>query len=63
MGSFCSKENQPGGRQPHDYNRNHNQSNGAATTSRGGKDRYAQIGDDYQTLEQVGGSLIIRVTS
>ncbi|RCV31649.1 hypothetical protein SETIT_6G195000v2 [Setaria italica] len=57
MGSFFSKENQPGGRQPHDYNHSHNQNNGAATASRGGKNRYAKIGDDYHTLEQVTDAL------
>ena len=55
MGLWCSKENQSGGRQPHDYNHNHNHnhSNGAAAASKGGKNRYAKIGDDYHTLEQV----------
>ncbi|CAO2191909.1 unnamed protein product [Urochloa humidicola] len=62
MGVFCSKENQSGGRQPHEYNhnRNQNQNNGAAATasaSRGGKNRYAKIGDDYNTLEQVTDAL------
>ena len=55
MGLWCSKENQSGGWQPHDYNHNHNHnhSNGAAAASKGGKNRYAKIGDDYHTLEQV----------
>ena len=53
MGSWCSKENTPGGRQQqqHDHNHNHNHSSGAA--SKGGKNRYANFGDDYHTLEQV----------
>jgi hypothetical protein len=51
MGSWCSKENTPGGRQPHDHNHNHNHNSSAA--SKGGKNRYANFGDDYHTLEQV----------
>ncbi|KAG2579570.1 E3 ubiquitin-protein ligase RGLG2-like [Panicum virgatum] len=59
MGLWCSKENQSRGWQPHDYNHNHNHnhSNGAAAASKGGKNRYAKIGDDYHTLEQVTDAL------
>lgn len=59
MGAWCSKENQAVGRQPHNYNHYHNHNNSAATnnsapTSSGGsKSRFAKIGDDYNTLEQV----------
>ncbi|OEL37666.1 E3 ubiquitin-protein ligase RGLG2 [Dichanthelium oligosanthes] len=57
MGSWCSKDNPSGGRQPHDYNHNYNQNSSAAEASRGGKNRYAKIGDDYHTLEQVTDAL------
>ncbi|CAD6264527.1 unnamed protein product [Miscanthus lutarioriparius] len=49
MGSWCSKENTPGGRQPHDHN--------SSAASKGGKNRYANFGDDYHTLEQVTNAL------
>lgn len=55
MGSWCSKENTPGGRQPHDHN--HNQNHNSSAASKGGKNRYANFGDDYHTLEQVTNAL------
>ncbi|KAF8751012.1 hypothetical protein HU200_012309 [Digitaria exilis] len=57
MGAFCSKENQARGRQPHNYNQYHNHNNSAATVSGGSKNRFAKIGDDYHTLEQVTDAL------
>lgn len=44
MGNFCARDNSPG-RQPHHYNNN--------AAPKGGNDRYARIGDEYETLDQV----------
>ncbi|KAJ1268992.1 hypothetical protein BS78_07G175900 [Paspalum vaginatum] len=59
MGSWCSKDNPSGGRQLHDHNRNQNHNHGhkSSAASNGGKNRYANIGDDYHTLEQVTNAL------
>ncbi|WVZ92359.1 hypothetical protein U9M48_038432 [Paspalum notatum var. saurae] len=59
MGSWCSKDNPSGGRQPHhhNHNQNHNHNHKSSAASNGGKNRYANIGDDYHTLEQVTDAL------
>uniref|UniRef100_A0A0D9X9A0 VWFA domain-containing protein n=1 Tax=Leersia perrieri TaxID=77586 RepID=A0A0D9X9A0_9ORYZ len=52
MGAFCSKQN-PSGQQPHYCNHASSSSNAAPR----GTNRFARIGDDYQTLEQVTDAL------
>ncbi|GJN15861.1 hypothetical protein PR202_gb02805 [Eleusine coracana subsp. coracana] len=54
MGNFCSRDDSPG-RQPHQYNHIQNHNSNAAP--RGGAARYARIGDEYETLDQVTDAL------
>ncbi|KAK3123761.1 hypothetical protein QOZ80_8AG0635600 [Eleusine coracana subsp. coracana] len=54
MGNFCSRDDSPG-RQPHQYNHIQNHNSNAAP--RGGANRYARIGDEYETLDQVTDAL------
>jgi hypothetical protein len=50
MGSFCSRDNSPGRDRPGYSNI---KSHGSNASPRGGLDRYARIGDEYETLEEV----------